>query len=365
MGLASETDLLDFDSENGRLGLLLSSKAIVQLLLNPVVGLVTAKIGYHLPLLFGTLILFASAMMFGFGDGYFTLLLARSLQGVASACIGITGMCLVAEKYPTEPDRSKMMGFVLGSVAVGVLIGYPLGGFLYDVFGKWPPFIIVAAFISLFCGQSNQGSIEWLQLFSDNTILLTGGAIGISTTAMAILEPCLPLWLLKEIKPKRWQLGTAFIPDSVGYVVGTNSIGMIAHRVDRFKIATWSMVLVGISAFFIPTATSMTQLVIPHFLLGLGIGAVDAALVPLLAALVDSRQSTHYVSVYAMQQMAVSLAYSLGPVIGGEMVRAIGFPWLMRVIGVVNVLYSPAVIILDGLFAKVLLLAPESISPRS
>lgn len=121
----------------------------------------------------------------------------------------------------------------------------------------------------------------------------------------------------------------------------------------------------------------MTQLVIPHFLLGLGIGAVDAALVPLLAALVDSRQSTHYVSVYAMQQMAVSLAYSLGPpafhllsrgmetlelmfsftagpVIGGEMVRAIGFPWLMRVVGVINVLYSPAVIILDGLFAKVL-----------
>lgn len=56
----------------------------------------------------------------------------------------------------------------------------------------------------------------------------------------------------------------------------------------------------------------MLQLVVPHFLLGFGIGAVDAALVPLLAALVDTRYSTPYGTVYAMQQISVSLAYSLG-----------------------------------------------------
>lgn len=61
-------------------------------------------------------------------------------------------------------------------------------------------------------------------------------------------------------------------------------------------------------------ATTMLQLVIPHFLLGLGIGAVDAALVPLLASLVDTRHATHYGSVYAMQQIAVSLAYSFGKI---------------------------------------------------
>lgn len=61
-------------------------------------------------------------------------------------------MCLVAERYPNEPDRSKMMGFVLGSVAVGVLIGYPLGGFLYDFLGKSSPFIIIGIFICIDAG---------------------------------------------------------------------------------------------------------------------------------------------------------------------------------------------------------------------
>lgn len=56
----------------------------------------------------------------------------------------------------------------------------------------------------------------------------------------------------------------------------------------------------------------MSQLVLPHFGLGLGIGIVDAALVPMLANLMDTRHSAHYGSVYALQQTAVSLAYSLG-----------------------------------------------------
>jgi len=44
--------------------------------------------------------------------------------------------------------------------------------------------------------------------------------------------------------------------------------------------------------------------------MGLGIGVADAALVPLLASLVD--RNGNYGPVYSIQQVAVSLAYSLG-----------------------------------------------------
>lgn len=37
----------------------------------------------------------------------------------------------------------------------------------------------------------------------------------------------------------------------------------------------------------------------------------------------------------------------VGPVIGGEVVSAIGFPWLMRLVGLINILYSPFLILLD------------------
>ncbi|KAK6618858.1 hypothetical protein RUM43_013249 [Polyplax serrata] len=349
----SLTEMFDANSENGRVSLLLSSKALVQLILNPMVGSITSRVGYPFLLFLGTCILFISAIVFAFGTGYLALFLARSFQGVASSCIGITGMCLVAEKYPNEPSRSKMMGFVLGSVAVGVLIGYPFGGFMYDFWGKTAPFLVTALFVFIdgalqFCysdlkptEEKSFPAVGWIQLFSDKRILLTGGAIGISTSTIAILEPCLPIWLLQEIKPKKWQLGTAFIPDSLGYFIGTNSVALIAYQCRRPTIAVVAMALVGISASLVPAASTMLQLVVPHFLLGFGIGAVDAALVPLLAALVDTRYSTHYGTVYAMQQISVSLAYFLGPVLGSCLAKAVGFPWMMRIVGFVNIMYCP------------------------
>lgn len=59
-------------------------------------------------------------------------------------------------------------------------------------------------------------------------------------------------------------------------------------------------------------AKSMKGLIIPHAGLGLGIGVVDAALVPLLATLVDSKHRADYATVYAIQQTSVSLAYAFG-----------------------------------------------------
>ncbi|KAK9509897.1 hypothetical protein O3M35_004788 [Rhynocoris fuscipes] len=344
--------------ENGRVGLLLSSKAVVQLMINPIVGFLARYTGYGLPLFIGCIILLTSTLVFAFGETYASLFVARSLQGVASACIGVSGMSLVAENYTSENSRSKVMGIVLGSVAFGVLLGYPFGSFLYDFVGKTAPFVAISLLIILNIGlqlvfldlnppNSTAGSsTSWRALLSDGYITIAAGAIWLSSSAMAVLEPCVPLWLMSTIKPEKWELGTVFIPDSVGYLIGTNIFGTIAYKLGRWRVSIAAMLLVAVSSFMVPTASSISGLIIPHFGIGLGIGIVDAALVPLLATLVDCRHSANYSVVYALQQMAVSLAYALGPMIGGELVHIIGFPWLMRSLGFVNLLYCPLLIFL-------------------
>lgn len=111
---------------------------------------------------------------------------------------------------------------------------------------------------------------------------------------------------------QKWQLGTVFIPDSVGYLIGTNFFGVIAYRYGRSKVAILAMFVVGVSTILIPLANTMSQLIFPHLGMGLGIGVADAALVPLLASLVD--RNGNYGPVYSIQQVAVSLAYSLGKI---------------------------------------------------
>ena len=96
----------------------------------------------------------------------------------------------------------------------------------------------------------------------------------------------------------------------------------------------------------VPLAKSIWQLTLPHFGLGLGLGIVDSSLMPLLAKLVGDRHIGAYGSVYAVAQTAVSLAYGIGPLLGGYMVENIGFPSVMRGLGVMNILYSPALLYL-------------------
>lgn len=142
---------------------------------------------------------------------------------------------------------------------------------------------------------------------------------------MAILEPLLPIWLISHLHPKKWQLGTVFIPDSAGYFIGTNFFGAFAFRVGQVKMSVMAIMVVGISCFIIPEAKTVSSLIIPHFCLGLGIGILDTSLVPYLARLADSITSvsddssevsdasaSSYGNVYAIQQTAVSLAYSIG-----------------------------------------------------
>lgn len=101
------------------------------------------------------------------------------------------------------------------------------------------------------------------------------------------------------------------------------------------------MVLTGLSCCALPLVNSISQLALPHFGVGLGVGAVDAALVPLLANFVDKKGSTQYGPVYALQQASVAVAYSFGPLLGGQAIHIFGFPWLMRIVGFLNLLTCP------------------------
>lgn len=122
-----------------------------------------------------------------------------------------------------------------------------------------------------------------------------------------------------------------FIPDSAGYFIGTNFFGAFAFKFGQVKMSVMAIMVVGVSCFIIPEAKTVSSLIIPHFCLGLGIGVLDTSLVPYLARLADTILSrnddlsedsdngaSNYGSVYAIQQTAVSLAYSIGEMVSAK-----------------------------------------------
>lgn len=54
------------------------------------------------------------------------------------------GMGMLAEHFPDDKERGNAMGVALGGLALGVLIGPPFGGVMYQFVGKTAPFLILA-----------------------------------------------------------------------------------------------------------------------------------------------------------------------------------------------------------------------------
>lgn len=52
---------------------------------------------------------------------------------------------MLADRYTDDKERGNAMGIALGGLALGVLIGPPFGGIMYEFVGKSAPFLILSA----------------------------------------------------------------------------------------------------------------------------------------------------------------------------------------------------------------------------
>ncbi|XP_066211623.1 synaptic vesicular amine transporter isoform X3 [Saccopteryx leptura] len=318
---SEDKDLLN---ENVQVGLLFASKATVQLLTNPFIGLLTNRIGYPIPMFTGFCIMFVSTIMFAFSSSYAFLLVARSLQGIGSSCSSVAGMGMLASVYTDDEERGNAMGIALGGLAMGVLVGPPFGSVLYEFVGKTAPFLVLAALvlldgaIQLFVLQPSQVQPEsqkgtsLITLLKDPYILIAAGSICFANMGIAMLEPALPIWMMETMCSHKWQLGVAFLPASISYLIGTNIFGILAHKMGRWLCALLGMVIVGISILCVPLAKNIYGLIAPNFGVGFAIGMVDSSMMPIMGYLVDLRHVSVYGSVYAIADVAFCMGYAIG-----------------------------------------------------
>ncbi|KAM9847602.1 synaptic vesicular amine transporter [Aulostomus maculatus] len=340
-------------SENVKVGMLFASKATVQLITNPFIGPLTNRIGYQLPIFIGFCIMFSSTIMFAFSSSYALLFVARSLQGVGSSCSSVAGMGMLASVYTDDEERGHAIGIALGGLAMGVLVGPPFGSVMYEFVGKTAPFLILA-FLAVFDGAlqlfilqptkvepESQKGTPLLTLMKDPYILIAAGAICFGNMAIAMMEPTLPIWMMETMCARKWQLGVAFLPASISYLIGTYIFGTMAHKMGRWLCALIGMVVVGVCVVGVPLARDIYGLIIPNFGVGFAIGMVDSSMMPIMGYLVDLRHVSVYGSVYAIADVAFCMGFALGPSIGGSIAQSIGFPWLMTIIGIVDILFAP------------------------
>jgi len=338
--------------ENFEVGVLFASKAFVQLIANPFVGRLTNSIGYSIPMFAGFIIMFLSTVIFAFGRSYTVLFFARALQGVGSSCSSVSGMGMLADRYTDDKERGNAMGIALGGLALGVLIGPPFGGFMYQFVGKTAPFLILA-FLALLDGclqmlilqpeviKSDEPAPSLKALIMDPYILICAGAITFANMGIAMLEPSLPIHMMDKMGAQKWELGAAFLPASISYLIGTNLFGPMGHKMGRWRASLVGLAIIGIALILVPMATKPSQLIIPMAGLGFAIGMVDSSMMPELGNLVDLRHSAVYGGVYAIGDVAFCVGFAVGPALSGTLVKNFGFQKMLIGVAFICFAYCP------------------------
>ncbi|RXG60485.1 Vesicular acetylcholine transporter [Armadillidium vulgare] len=349
-----------YEGEDTAIGLLFASKALIQLMVNPISGTLIDKIGYDIPLTIGLIIMFFSTAIFACGRSYGFLFFARSLQGVGSAFADTSGLAMIADTYTEETERTKALGIALAFISFGCLVAPPFGGTLYEFAGKEVPFLILA-FVSLFDamilrvvmrpikderrdkGYEQPKGTPIFRLFMDPYILVCAGALMMSNVSLAFLEPTISVWMMDNMHVKEWQLGMIWLPSFFPHVAGVILTVKLSNLYPKYQwvMAVVGLALEGISCFFLPFATNYWVVMLPICFICFGIALIDTALLPTLGYLVDTRYVSVYGSIYAIADISYSFAYAFGPMIAGSVVSSIGFVALNIGIALSNLLYCP------------------------
>ncbi|CAL8368069.1 putative vesicular acetylcholine transporter-A [Gadus morhua] len=345
-----------------QIGVLFASKAILQLLINPISGTLIDRIGYDIPLFIGLNVMFLSTLTFAFAENYATLFLARSMQGFGSAFADTAGIALIADTYTEERERSRALGIALAFISFGSLVAPPFGGILYQFAGKRVPFLVLAVIclidgimcLAVLKPFSNKERANMpvgtpiYKLMFDPYIAVVAGALTTCNIPLAFLEPTIANWMEDTMNASEWEIGMTWFPAFFPHVLGVYLTVKLAEKYPHLQwfYGAIGMVFIGASSCTVPACKNFGQLMIPLCGICFGIALVDTALLPTLGFLVDVRHVSVYGSVYAIADISYCVAYAMGPIVAGQIVHNLGFVQLNLGMGLANVLYAPALILL-------------------
>ncbi|RAH74379.1 MFS transporter [Aspergillus aculeatinus CBS 121060] len=129
--------------------ILLMSQAAVAFVCCPAFGyMLDAAPTRRMPYLLGLIFLGASMVLLALAHTIAVFIVARMLQGAATAMVAVAGLALLTDSVSTS-NLGQTIGYLGSAIALGFLLGPLLGGLVYRVAGYQAVFAIAFAMVGL------------------------------------------------------------------------------------------------------------------------------------------------------------------------------------------------------------------------
>ena len=121
--------LKQFGTSGDEYGLLIALYAVMQFIFSPVWGSISDQVGRKPVMLIGMAGVTLTLVMFGFADRLWMIFAARILSGLLASAMMPTAMAYVGD-CTNEEERGDAIGKLGGAMALGVILGPGIGGWL-------------------------------------------------------------------------------------------------------------------------------------------------------------------------------------------------------------------------------------------
>ena len=304
---SEKKNMFDYNRNDVAIGFLFASKPFIQLVISPFIGTLIDSVGYEVPMLIGLLIQFISTMIFTYTDSLVGLFSSRALQGVGSAMAATSGFTMIAYFFRTHFERSKALGIVITSLALGSFMSVPFSGFLFQYVSKKSPFIVLAcismldAILLLISIHVNCNTVKRFRhrdinenerkqqkkkyiwtLFFDPYIAICSVSLIMANVPLAFTEPTIAIWMKKTMNSTESEIGliwlSGFLPHLFGVYLTVFLIKYFAQH--QWLFIGMGLVLEALSCLSIPFITSYNILFLPICIICFGYGLIDATILP-------------------------------------------------------------------------------------
>lgn len=321
-----------FNASGRELGFLIAIFAFMQFLFAPIWGRLSDKIGRKPLVALGMFGFAAGEFIFAYASGLWMLFLSRAVAGIFGSALMPTALAFVADVTP-EKDRGKGMGMLGAAMALGIVIGPGIGGWLAEIELNLP-FILagIAAALGgivsiLFLPESLSAEDKETAKQQEKTSLLLNMASTLKSEigflliliftisfALANFQAIFGFYMLKKFGYDPSEVGILVaVTGIVGVVVQGTLIGRLTNRFGEKKVVKGSLLLSAIGFLSMTFAFNYATVLLTISLFFLGNSLVRPSVNALLSKMAGQNQGM----VMGLNNSFLSLGNAIGPVLAG------------------------------------------------
>ncbi|KAF7670061.1 hypothetical protein LDENG_00084510 [Lucifuga dentata] len=340
-------------------GLIFGCYAICNLIGSLLFGKYIVQIGAKFMLVAGLFVSSVCTILFGIldrvpsGAAFIALcFVVRSIDATGFAAAMTSSFAMTAKIFPN--NVATVLGLLEIFTGLGLIIGPPIGGWLYQSFGYEVPFLLLGCLLLLMVPFNifvlpNVGGVpskdSFFRLLTHGKIILICYVMFTLSAGLGFLDATLSLFAMKRFGLSAGYVGLIMLGLSLPYCLGSPLIG---YFTDKYPVnRSWFMVVGGITtgvSFWllgpVPIFHIPSQLWLTVFMLGLIGFSLCMTAIPTFPEIIICAYELGFeegLSTLGMVSGLFAAVWCLGmfygPIVGGIITQHLSFEWAAAIQG--------------------------------